>query len=79
MRLGVEPVDQLDELCFKHDLDTEPRGPYRSRGRRSLLRASDRRLIAGCRRLLQKYPQDHRLHFVISTMQLVLDHGVRGR
>lgn len=79
MKLGVKPVDELDDLCFKHDLDTEPRGPYRSRGRRALLRASDKRLIAGCRRLLQKYPEDARLHAVISAMQMVLHHGVRGR
>lgn len=79
MRLGIKPVDELDALCFKHDLDTEPRGPYRSRGRRALLRASDHRLIASCRRLLQKYPTDPRIHAVISIMQLVLDHGARGR
>ncbi len=79
LKLGVKPIDELDELCFKHDLDTEPRGPYKSRGRRALLRASDKRLIAGCRRLQQKYPLDSRLVFVISAMQLVLDHGARGR
>ncbi len=79
MRLGVKPMDDLDALCFKHDLDTEPRGPYKSSGRRALLRASDQRLIAGCRKLLKKYPMDPRLHAVISVMQLMLDHGARGR
>lgn len=79
MNLGIKPVDELDALCFQHDLDTEPRGPYKSRGQRALLRASDERLIAGCRKLLKKYPTDGRLHLVISSMQLMLDHGARGR
>ena len=79
MRLGIKPVDELDALCFEHDLDTEPRGPYKSRGRRSELRASDKRLIRGCRKLLEKYPLDPRIHAVIGIMQLVLDHGARGR
>ena len=79
IRMGVKPVDELDELCFKHDLDTEPRGPYRSKGRRALLRASDRRLIAGCKKLLVKYPTDGRLIAVIAAMEAMLRHGVRGR
>ena len=53
IRMGVKPVDELDALCFQHDLDTEPRGPYKSRGKRALLRASDKRLIAGCKKLLK--------------------------
>ena len=79
LRNKVQPVDALDRLCYLHDLDTEPRGPYRSRGDREKLRASDRRLIAGCRKLLRTNPNDPRLHLVISTIQLMLDHGARGR
>jgi len=79
MKMGVNPTDELDSLCFQHDLDTEPRGPYKSRGKRELLRASDKRLIRSCRTLLKKYPNDGRIHSVISIMQLVLDHGARGR
>ena len=79
IRMGVKPVDELDALCFQHDLDVEPRGPYKSRGKRALLRASDQRLIAGCKRLLKKYPTDGRLLAVISGMEAVLKHGVRGR
>ena len=79
MRLGIKPVDELDALCFQHDLDTEPRGPYKSRGRKAELRASDQRLIRGCRKLQLQYPLDPRLTAVISIMQYVLDHGARGR
>lgn len=79
MKLRIKPVDELDALCFQHDLDTEPRGPYKSKGRKAELRASDKRLIRNCRMLLRKYPLDPRIHAVISIMQLVLDHGVRGR
>lgn len=79
MKLGIKPTDELDALCFQHDLDTEPRGPYKSRGKRALLRASDERLIAGCKKLLKKYPNDHRVANVMQMMQLVLDHGARGR
>ena len=79
MRLGIKPVDELDALCFQHDLDTEPRGPYKSRGQKAELRASDQRLIRGCRKLQMKYPLDPRLTAVISIMQYVLDRGARGR
>ncbi len=79
MRLGIKPTDELDALCFQHDLDTEPRGPYKSRGKRAFLRASDKRLISSCRRLLKKYPNDGRIIAVIMAMQLVLDYHARGR
>ena len=79
MKLGIKPTDELDALCFQHDLDTEPRGPYKSRGRKAELRASDERLIRGCRKLQLQYPFDPRLALVITVMQLVLDHGARGR
>ncbi len=81
IRNKVQPVDALDRLCYLHDLDTEPRGPYRSRGDREKLRASDRRLIAGCRRL-QKNPKwtfNPLLNSVIASMELMLKHGARGR
>lgn len=79
IRNGVKPVDALDRLCYYHDLDTEPRGPYRSRGQRDKLRSSDKRLIAGCKRLLKKYPTDVRIYSVITAMELMLRHGARGR
>ena len=79
LSLGIKPTDELDALCFQHDLDTEPRGPYKSRGRKAELRASDERLIRGCRKLQLQYPFDPRLALVITVMQLVLDHGARGR
>ncbi len=79
IRMGVKPVHELDALCFQHNLDVEPRGPYKSRGKRALLRASDKRLIAGCKRLLKKNPTDGRLILVIKGMEAVLKHGVRDR
>jgi hypothetical protein len=79
IRNGVKPVDALDRLCYYHDLDTEPRGPYRSQGQRNKLRSSDKRLIAGCKHLLKKYPTDVRIHSVITAMELMLHHGARGR
>jgi hypothetical protein len=79
MRNGVKPVDALDQLCYLHDLDTEPRGPYRSRGKRHLLRASDRRLISGCKNLRKRRPLDKRIPLVIASMELMLKYGARGR
>ena len=79
IRMGVKPVDELDALCFQHDLDTEPRVPYKSRGKRALLRASDKRLIAGCKKLLKKNPTDGRLVAVIAAMEAMLRYGARGR
>ena len=79
IRMGVKPVDELDALCFQHDLDTEPRGPYKSRGKRALLRASDKRLIAGCKKLRKKYPTDARIAMVIIAMEAMLHYGARGR
>lgn len=79
IRDGVHPVDALDELCYRHDLDVEPRGPYYSKGKRHLLRASDKRLIAGCKKLMLRYPKDLRLPGIIAGIQLVLDLKVRGR
>lgn len=79
LRNKVKPMDALDRLCYLHDLDVEPRGPYRSRGQRNLLRASDRRLIAGCKKLLVRTPNDKRLHLVIASMELMLKFHARGR
>lgn len=41
---GVEPMNDLDRACLMHDMETEPRGPYRSRGNPIKVRAADLKL-----------------------------------
>lgn len=80
MRNNVRPVDRLDLLCYRHDLDTEPRGPYKSQGKRKLLRASDRRLIKGAERLKKEgYKPEWKINAVIEGMRMLLITGARGR
>ncbi len=43
MREKVQPMNSLDQACKLHDLDTEPRGPQKSKTPEEV-RASDRRL-----------------------------------
>jgi len=76
----VQPIDALDKLCLSHDIWTEPRGPYRSRGKRDLLRAADRRLLKGTLQLQKSgYQPAWKAAVVITAMELLLTHGGRGR
>ncbi len=76
----VQPIDDLDKLCLAHDIWTEPRGPYRSRGKRDLLRAADRRLLKGTLQLQKSgYQPAWKAAIVISAMELLLTYGGRGR
>lgn len=76
----VQPIDGLDKLCLEHDIWTEPRGPYRSRGKRNLLRAADRRLMNGAKLLLsQGYQPAWKAVLVIEAMSGLLTYGGRGR
>ena len=76
----VQPVDGLDKLCLEHDIWTEPRGPYRSRGKRNLLRAADRRLLNGAKLLKrQGYQPSWKVETVIIAMNGLLTFGGRGR
>ena len=80
MRNGVQPMDKLDALCRKHDIDVEPRGPYLSKGNPRLLRASDRRLLRGARRLLKAgYKPAWKAAATIAAMEGLLLTGARGR
>ena len=80
LRQKVQPMDSLDKLCLEHDIWTEPRGPYRSRGKRSLLRAADRTLLKSTQRLLKAgYQPQWKAAVVITAMDLLLTHGGRGR
>ena len=79
-REGVQPMDKLDALCLKHDIDVEPRGPYLSRGNPRLLRASDRRLLRGAKKLLVTgYQPAWKALATIAAMEGVLRTGARGR
>lgn len=77
---GVRPVDALDKLCLTHDIWTEPRGPYKSRGKRSSLRAADRKLMVETQALLESgYQPAWKATLVIRAMQYLLTYGGRGR
>lgn len=77
---SVRPVDGLDKLCLEHDIWTEPRGPYRSRGKRNLLRAADRRLLNGAKLLIsQGYQPVWKALIVVAAMEALLTFGGRGR
>ena len=76
----VKPVDALDHAAFKHDLDTEPRGPYNSNGKRKLLRAADRLLQRRAEKLLDEgYKPVWKAKAVIEGMRMLLITGARGR
>lgn len=80
LREGVEPVDALDAAALQHDLDVEPRGPYKSGGKRNLLRASDRRLMNAANKLLKEgYQPAWKAVAVAEGMKWLLITGARGR
>ena len=80
MKNGVEPVDALDHAAFKHDLDTEPRGPYNSKGQRRKLRAADRLLQRRAEQLLKEgYQPAWKAIAVAEGMKWLLITGARGR
>lgn len=80
MRSGVKPVNRLDQAAFEHDLATELRGPYTSRGHGPALRAADRILLRKARRLMWVKGEDRwACMAVISAMSALLDTGARGR
>ena len=80
IRNNVEPMDRLDAACVKHDMVTEPRGPFTSGGDSSKLRAADRRLIRDAKKLVkQGYQPRWVAEAVIKAMQFLLWTGARGR
>jgi len=80
MSAGVKPIDALDQLAFTHDLFTETRGPNRSNGERKKLRAADKDLLRGAKRLLKKgYQPAWKAIAVINAMEFMLKTGIRGR
>ena len=80
IKMGVKPMDKLDEAAFRHDLATEPRGPYTSRGHPMKLRTADRRLLDDAIKLRDSgYKPRWIANAVISAMYGLLRTGARGR
>lgn len=72
LREGVEPINELDAACLMHDLETEPRGPYRSGGDPLKVLAADRQLEQQARAIARTTTGVHRQQalFVVRAMQL---------
>lgn len=77
---GIRPVDALDRAALEHDLVTEPRGPYTSKGDPRKLRNADRKLMLEAKRLLASgYRPAWKAAAVAKAMELLLITGARGR
>ncbi len=81
MREGVKPMDELDVACYKHDLVTEPRGPYTSKGDPRKLRTADEVLMKEAKRLSNPllYHNPGAAASVALGMSFLLSTGARGR
>lgn len=82
LRENVEPIDELDAACKAHDLVTETRGPYHSKGDARRLRAADKKLLKVASRLAMpwnSYQPKWRAIAVQMGMEYVLRTGDRGR
>lgn len=79
--MNVEPMDRLDAACLEHDIHTEKRGPYLSKGDPKKLRAADRALrnIAIQLSLNPTYPKTAAAASVATAMEFLLRTGARGR
>ena len=80
LRNGVQPVNRLDRAALRHDMATEPRGPYTSKGHGPALRRADRILLRDARGLLWVKGEDRWACLaVIRAMEALLATGARGR
>lgn len=82
LKNNVRPMDALDAACYEHDMVTEPRGPYTSKGSGPLLRASDRKLRDVALRLSlpgSRYRKKWVAQKVAWSMEALLQTGARGR
>ncbi len=82
MKNKVQPMDELDAACKVHDMATEPRGPYTSKGDGTKLRAADRKLMHVAQRLAlpwSNYKRKGAAALVANAMMFVLETGARGR
>lgn len=77
---GIRPVDALDAGALEHDIVTEPRGPYTSKGDPRKLRAADRKFRNLALRLLADgYQPAWKAAAVATAMEALLMTGARGR
>lgn len=80
MKNNVQPMDLLDHAALRHDLVTEPRGPYTSKGNPKQLRVADRRLMNAAIKLRNSgYRPRWVADAVIAAMAYLLKTGARGR
>ena len=80
LKNNVKPVDRLDAAALKHDLVTEPRGPYTSEGNPKKLRDADRKLMHAAIKLRNEgYRPRWVADAVIAAMAYLLKTGARGR
>ncbi len=82
IRNKVQPMDALDAACKVHDLATEPRGPYTSKGSGPKLRAADRKLMKAAFKLSMPwstYKRKGAAALVATAMEMLLETGARGR
>ena len=80
LKAGVEAMDRLDSAALEHDLVTEPRGPYTSKGDPMKLRAADRKLMKAAIKLRNEgYRPRWVADAVIAAMAYLLKTGARGR
>lgn len=74
---NVKPVNKIDAACLKHDMVTEPRGPYRGKNDPKKMRAADRKLIADVKKCW--YVDPPVASIIIAAMKGLLKTGARGR
>ena len=80
LKNNVKPLCKLDAAALRHDLATEPRGPYTSKGEPAKLRAADRRLMQDAIKLRNNgYRPRWVADAVIAAMAYLLKTGARGR
>lgn len=79
-RKGIRPMDALDKAALEHDIVTEPRGPYTSKGNPRKLRAADRKLMHKATALAASgYRPKWKAVAVAGAMAALLKTGARGR
>ena len=77
-KLGIKPIDALDRAALDHDIVTEPRGPYTSKGDPRKLRIADRKLMNTARKLaLSGYQPAWKAIAVATAMEMLLLTGAR--
>jgi len=77
LRNNVKPVNKIDAACFRHDLVTEPRGPYYGKNNPKRMRQADKKLIRDVKKVA--YVDPPVAFAIIAAMKALLRTGARGR